>query len=109
MLLPTLKDRKRYLLLKIHSDENLEYEEIEREFWDAILTTFGKLSFLLGFKILKDTFDKDKKTIIVKCNHLSKHFVYFAIGKINKINGKKCIVKLLKVSGTIRKLKKDKE
>lgn len=104
MLIPTLRERKRYLFLKIFTNEKLEYEEIEKEFWNAILKTFGKLSFLLSFKILKDTFDKNKNTLIVKCNHLSKHFVYFAIGNINEINGKKCVIKLLKVSGTVRKL-----
>lgn len=104
-LLPTLREKKRYMLIKIYSEEKLKYEEIEREFWNSILKTYGKLTFLLSFKILKDTFDENKGTLIVKCNHLSKHFVFFAIGNINEINGKKCIIKLLNVSGTIRKIK----
>jgi len=106
VLLPTLRERKRYLLIKIFCEEELSYEEIERSFWDAILNSFGKISFLTSFKILKDTFNKEEKTIIVKCNHISKHFVYFALGNIKEINGKKCIIKLLKVSGTIKRLKK---
>lgn len=105
-LLPTLRERERYLLIKIISEESLSYEEIEKEFWNSILNNFGKLSFLLSFKILKDTFNKSKNTIILKCNHLSTFFVYFAIGGISKINEKKCIIKLLNVSGTIKKLKK---
>ncbi|MEM5830442.1 MAG: Rpp14/Pop5 family protein [Candidatus Aenigmatarchaeota archaeon] len=104
-LIPTLRERKRYLLIKIISDEIFEYEEIEREFWNSLLNSFGKLAFLTSFKILKDTYDKNKKTIIVKCNHLSKHFVYFALGRIKEINKKKCIIKLLNVSGTIKSLK----
>lgn len=105
-LLPTLRERKRYLLIKIICEEKLDYKEIEREFWNSILNTFGKLSFLLSFKIIKDTFDEKEKTIIVKCNHMSKHFVYFALGKINEINNKKCILKLLKVSGSIKKVRR---
>lgn len=104
VLIPTLRERKRYLLIKIYCDENLEYEEIEREFWNNILKTFGKLSFLLGFRILRDTFDRNNKTLILRCNHISKHFVYFAIGNIKEINGKNCIIKLLKVSGVVNKL-----
>lgn len=104
-LIPTLRERKRYLLVKILCEENLEYDEIERDFWTKILETFGKLSFLLSFKILKDTFNKENKTLIIKCNHLSKYFVYFAIGNICEINGKKCLIKLLKVSGSVKKLK----
>ncbi|MEM5831826.1 MAG: Rpp14/Pop5 family protein [Candidatus Aenigmatarchaeota archaeon] len=103
-LLPTLRERKRYLLIKIICEEKLDYIEIEKEFWNAILNTFGKLSFLLSFKIIKDTFNEKEKTIIIKCNHLSKHFVYFALGGISEINNKKCIIKLLKVSGTIKSL-----
>jgi len=106
VLLPTLRERKRYLLIKIFCEEELSYEEIERTFWNAILNSFGKISFLTSFKILKDTYNREEKTIVVKCNHISKHFVYFALGNIKEINGKKCIIKLLKVSGTIKRLKK---
>ena len=106
VLLPTLRERKRYILVKIICDEDLNYDEVEREFWNSILKSFGRLAFLTGFRILKDTFDKEKKTVIVKCNHLSKHFVVFAIGNIEEINGKRCIVKVLKVSGTIKGVKK---
>lgn len=106
VLLPTLRERKRYILVKIICDKDLSYEEIERGFWDAILKSFGRLAFLTGFKILKDTFDKNKKTLIIKCNHLSKYFVVFALGNIEEINGKKCIIKFLKISGTIKRVKK---
>ena len=106
-LLPTLRERKRYFLIKLYGENDFEIDEIKSEISNVFLRLYGEVfSKLTSLKILENSYDKKEKTLILKCNVLAKHFVSFALGKINEINGKKVLIRILKVSGTIKRLYK---
>jgi len=107
-LLPTLRERKRYFLIKFYSEEDLEIDKIKNEISKTFLRLYGEIfSKLTSLKILENSYNKKEKTLILRCNVLAKHFVSFALGKINEINRKKVLIRILKISGTIKRLIKN--
>jgi ribonuclease P/MRP protein subunit POP5 len=106
-LIPTLRERKRYFLIKIFCEKELKFEEIKNEILKTFLKLYGEIfSKLTSLKILENTYNESEKTLVLKCNVLAKHFVSFALGKINDINGKKVLIRILKISGTVKRLYK---
>ncbi len=100
-LIPTLRERKRYVSIKIISDEKIEKEEIKNALYENIKNLYGK--FALAYLSFRIKFDKD--LIILKCNHISLPFIISSLGFLKEINRKKVIIKVLAISGTIKKLK----
>ena len=107
ILIPTLRERKRYFLIKFYSESDLEIDEIKNEILKTFLKLYGEIfSKLTSLKILENSYNKKEKTLILKCSVLAKHFVSFVLGKIKEINGKNLLIRILKISGTIKRLYK---
>jgi len=103
-LLPTLKEKKRYLAFEVISDEKLTFNQIANQIQDKSKEYLGlKGTANAGIQILKETFQKNKG--VIRVNHKYVHDLKSSFLLIKKIDGKNAVIKSLGLSGTINKMK----
>lgn len=103
---PTLKERKRYILLKIHSDKRVEKEKAAGQCTTACLRFLGELGCSkAGVQFLPETWKKSNQTGIIKTGHKSVDETRAALALVKEIDGKKATVSTILTSGSIKKIK----
>jgi ribonuclease P/MRP protein subunit POP5 len=103
---PTLKERKRYILFKIHSDKKIDKEIALRQCTEACLRFLGEYGCAeAGVQMLPETWDKEAQTGIIKTSHKWVDQTKSAIMLIKEIDGQKTTVSTLLTSGSINNLK----
>ncbi|MEM2874229.1 MAG: Rpp14/Pop5 family protein [Candidatus Nanoarchaeia archaeon] len=101
---PTTRERKRYLLVKVEANVPVEIRELENALINGCLQFLGELGVAkAGILVMADTWNGE--TIIIKTGHKFVDETKTAISLINSINNKKVRLSIIKVSGTIAKLK----
>jgi len=95
--------RRRYLALKIDSEESLEHKAVSDAIWSAVLRLFGEVGASQAglFMVRSDT---QKGHIVLRCWHKALPMVRAAIASITIIGGKPAAVHVLRVSGTLKAL-----
>jgi len=105
-ILPTLKERKRYILFKITSNYEINTEKVSAQVTKACLQFLGELGVADGgIQFLKETWNKKEKTGIIRCGHKFVDKTKAALALVKDIDGKKAKITCLKVSGVINKMK----
>jgi RNase P/RNase MRP subunit POP5 len=101
--MPVRGVRRRYLAIKIYS----ENEVCEKDFFDAIEQ---KINFLYGVvgasRINYRPIQFEDGLAIIRCNHLCLLQMRTVIGHIQEIDTNPVILQVIRISGTIRTLKK---
>ena len=101
--MPVRGVRRRYLAIKIYS----ENEVCEKDFFDAIEQ---KINFLYGVvgasRINYRAIELENDIAIIRCNHLWVLQMRTVIGHIQEIDSNPVILQVIRISGTIRTLKK---
>jgi ribonuclease P/MRP protein subunit POP5 len=106
ILLPTLKERDRYISFQIISDEDVSYSDLESAVWDTMLDFFGESGVSkTSVWLIKNLYDEKKKTGAIKCNNKSVTQVIASLGLLSRLGDNRVLFKILKVSGTIKGLK----
>lgn len=101
-ILPSLKERKRYLSFEIISEDNLSVDEVDRAVSDQILNFLGTLDAgKAGVVFLRDKYKNNKG--IIKAGHKHVDKVRTALALTKKINNKEIIIKTNIVSGILKK------
>lgn len=99
-LLPSLKQKKRYVVFEIVSGDNFSAAEIKPEVDTALLSFLGQLGLAKAVPL----FIKAKNNkFIVKVSHQFVDELRAALILIKKIKNKPVIVRSVITSGTIRK------
>jgi len=107
-LLPSLRERKRYILFKVISEQAINYQLFKELLSSTILKFYGELTFgKFGFKILDERWNEKEQIGIVKCNHLYVPNIIAVFGLLQRLGDYRVNVKILKVSGTIKSLLKE--
>lgn len=105
-LMPTLREKDRYVKFKIISENPIYYSDLEEAIWNTFLEFFGEANTSkLSLWLIKNLFDQKDQTSVVKCNSKSVEEVVAGLGLISRLGDSRIIIKILKVSGTIRGLK----
>jgi len=108
ILLPSLRERKRYILFKLISEGQVSYPLLKELITSTILKFYGELTFgKFGLKFLDERWCEKKQTGIVKCNHLYVQNIIVALGLLQRLGDHRINVKILRVSGTIKSLQKE--
>ena len=104
-MLPSLREKKRYLAFEIISKQKIEnFKEASEAIMNAGLMFLGQLGMAkTGVIILKDKWSKDMQRGIIRVNHKHVDNLKAALTVIEKINGKDAIVKSVGVSGILKK------
>lgn len=97
--------RRRYIAIKIDSNETFTSKELKDSIWVALLKLYGEYGASKA-NINLIYFDEQKKMAILRTNHNSLKIVRTAIASITKIGDKPAAVHVLLVSGTIKTLHK---
>jgi ribonuclease P/MRP protein subunit POP5 len=107
ILLPSLRERKRYILFKIISEEPINYDLFKDLLNSTILKFYGELTFgKFGFKFLDERWNEKEQIGVIKCNNKFVSNIIVAFGLLQRIGESRINIKILKVSGTIKSLLK---
>ena len=105
VLPPSLRKRKRYISFKILSEGPVAYEELEQAVWNQFLDAFGEFGVSrIGLWIIKNLYDPNRQIGVIRCNHTFTHRVIAGLGLLSRLGDSRVIVRILKVSGTIKGL-----
>ncbi len=101
-ILPSLKEKKRYLSFEIISENSIPANEVEKEVYDSTLNFLG--TFEAGKASLMFLNDKySSNNGIIKTNNKYVDKVRTALALIKTIDNKDVIVRTRVVSGTLKK------
>lgn len=103
-LIPVLREKKRYLVFEVVSEEKITYDNAKKAIKKATKEFLGDYGLAkAGIIFLKDW--KDNKGIL-RVSHKEVEKVKMSLALIKDINGKKIIIKSLGQSGIVDKARK---
>jgi len=106
ILLPTLREKDRYVKFQVISEEPISYPDLEQAIWNTFLDFFGEFGVSkTNLWLMKNLYDGEKQIGVIKCNNKSVPQVIAGLGLISRLGDNRVIFKILKVSGTIKGLK----
>ena len=106
-LLPTLKEKKRYLVFEAISDENITFNQIADQIDEKSKKLLGLFNASeAGIQLLKETWNSKKQRGIIRINHKYVHQLKSCFLFINDIDGKEAVIQSIGLSGVINKAKK---
>jgi ribonuclease P/MRP protein subunit POP5 len=104
-LLPTLREKDRYISFQVISEEPIEYSDLESAVLNTFLDFYGEYGFSgLSLWIIKNLYDPQEQIGVIRCNNRSVQQVIAGLGLISRLGETRITIKILKVSGTIRGL-----
>ncbi len=102
-LMPTLRQKKRFVRIKIEAKQKLDFKEVSDSLTDDIILYLGLIDYgKAGVWILKDKFDFEKQELIIRVSLKLKDKLLGALGLINKIGKENVKLNIIRVSGTIK-------
>ena len=100
-LLPSLKERNRYIVYEVKSSSELNFKDVKKEISEAILRFLGELETAKASALILNDWRDNKGIVKVGHKHVNKARV--ALMLIKYINNKKVIFQTIRVSGTLKK------
>jgi len=97
--------RRRYLALRVLSEQSISKRDVMDAVWNAVLQLFGEY----GASQTNLTFieyNQEKSWGIVRCSHKAVEMVRASVASVIEINGKSVAIDVLGVSGTLKALRK---
>ena len=105
-LLPSLKEKKRYVVFEILSSKDIELEDANIAIKSQYKELFGEIDLgFAGLRKIKDQYKKKEKKGIMWINHKYVDKLRYSMSFIEKIGNKKVIVRTIGSSGIIKKAK----
>ena len=101
-LKPTLREKKRYIVYEIDTDDSLNMFEIQKDLLNQISKLLG-VFHLAEAGILPIKVDDKTKRGIIKVNHKFVDRIKACFVMIKELNNKEIIIKSLGVSGILKK------
>ncbi len=101
-ILPSLRERNRYMAFEIISDSDIERGDVVKAVWNSVLQFLGELGASRTSLWVMEWDDKKKKGIL-KVNHKSVDEVRSALALVKEINRERVILHILGVSGTVKR------
>jgi len=97
--------RRRYLTLKVVSEQPVNERDVMDAVWNAVLKLFGEYGASQANLNLMEA-DPQRNFAVVRCSHTALEMVRASIASITEINGKPAVIRVIGVSGTLRALRK---
>ncbi len=100
------KVKRRYLALTIDSAEMCSANEFVDAVWDSVAKLYGEHGCsIVSMSLI--SFDSEKKSAVLRAGHTNLEMVRTALASMTKIGGKSVAVHVLRISGTIKGLRKN--
>ena len=103
-LLPTLRQKKRYVVFAIVSDKKFSFPDLKmavESSWQQFWGDFGKAK--AAPLLLKEKFNQDQQRFLIKVNHKHVDELKAALTLNKKIKNTPVILKSIITSGTLKK------
>ena len=97
--------RRRYLALKVVSEQHVNERDVMDAVWNAVLKLFGEYGASQANLSLMEA-DPQRNFAVLRCTHTALERVRASIASITEINGKPAVIHVIGVSGTLRALRK---
>jgi RNase P/RNase MRP subunit POP5 len=105
-ILPTLRERRRYIKFQVLSAKPVHYVTIKETLQNTLKEFIGELGLSkASFRLMRELYDTDAQVGVLRCNHHALHAVIASLSLVSQIKATPVIFKVLKVSGTIRGVK----
>ena len=105
-ILPSLKERKRYILFKLFTKARVDNREVKELVTKASLQFLGELGMAKsGFQFMPETWNQNKMTGIIKVNNKFVDEAKSALALVKEAKGKPAMISCIKVSGILSKVK----
>jgi RNase P/RNase MRP subunit POP5 len=100
--------KRRYLLLKIESVTPVEEGDFKDAVWNSVTKLFGEYGASKA-ALFFVRYDRERKEAVLRCSLKALEMVHASIASIRKIHNEPAAVHVLRVSGTIRALRRKSE
>jgi RNase P/RNase MRP subunit POP5 len=105
--MPSLKEKKRYILFKVHSEEPISYENVKNAVYDSVAEWFGANDLAkANVHIVKNLWNGKNQTGVIRCSPKFVDDVKVAMALVHQIGDERVIIQSTRVSGTIKSIKK---
>lgn len=95
--------RRRYLAVKLVSEQPISREDLMDTIWDAIIQLFGEYgASQTDLSLIQ--YQPEKNCAIVRCSHKALEVVKASIASITEISGKPAAIHIQMISGTLKAL-----
>lgn len=102
-ILPSLREKKRYIVFRVHSQEKLDYSTMQNAAWNSMLNWVGEKELSkANVRFIKNLWDPDKQTGFVQCSPKYVDSVKVGLGLVHQIGDQRVIFQTIRVSGTIK-------
>ena len=99
------KVKRRYLALTIDSPETCCANDFVDAVWESVAKLYGEHGCsIVSMSLI--SFDSEKKCAVLRAGHTNLEMVRTALASITKISCKPAAVHVLRISGTLRGLRK---
>jgi ribonuclease P/MRP protein subunit POP5 len=107
-ILPTLKQKKRYVAFEVVSREAIQsYDDIKRTILDAGLSFLGELGMAeAGIRIIDDDYDPKAQRGVIKVGHKHVDRLNSALMMVRKIGRHDALIRCVGISGILAKAEK---
>ena len=99
------RERRRYLVLKVVSEQLLNGREVLNTVEASVLMLFGEYGVSQANLRIID-YDLQRSQSVIRCSHKALEKVRASIASITEINGKIAAIHVVGVSGTLKALSK---
>lgn len=106
--MPVHRKRRRYLKFWIRGDDAFSVKEVADAIQRSVLTLYG-VHWLSAIEPNLIEFDEDSQSGILRCNHSHLREMRASLAFITSIGESKAAIRVERVSGTIRSLKRGEE
>ena len=97
--------KRRYLALKVESEEPLSERNLIEAIWGSILQLFGEYGASQTNLYLVE-FNPEDGYAILRCSHKTLDMVRASLAAITRVNEKFVSIHVIRVSGTLKSLRK---
>ena len=105
ILLPTLREKERYISFQVISEEPITYSDLESAIWNQLLDFYGEYGISkTSMWLVKNLWDGKNQVGVIRCNNKSVPQVIAGLGLISRLGDIRVILNVLKVSGTLKGL-----
>jgi ribonuclease P/MRP protein subunit POP5 len=107
-VLPSLREKKRYLVFEVISDKPIEPSTINEAIKDSYKELYGQIGLSsAGLLFINKRFNKEKQRGVVKVSNKYVEKLRFSLSLIKKIEQNKVIVRSVGCSGILKKAEKN--
>jgi ribonuclease P/MRP protein subunit POP5 len=97
--------RRRYLALRVVSEQRVTERAVMDAVWNAVLELFGEYGASQTNVSLIE-YEPQRNYAVVRCSHTALERVRASVASVTEIDGKPAVIHVIGVSGTLKALRK---